>query len=102
MSKSLGNVVNPDEIIRQYGADALKLYEMFLGLLDMIKPWSTKGIEGVSRFLRKILNEYIDKSGNIRIFQKTYRPSAKKLSMKQLEKLEMRVRNLSLIRRFLR
>ncbi|MDR1173674.1 MAG: class I tRNA ligase family protein, partial [Puniceicoccales bacterium] len=68
MSKSRGNVINPDEIVERYGADALRLYEMFLGPLDMMKPWSTKGIEGVSRFLKKIWNEYIDKDGNSKNF----------------------------------
>lgn len=51
MSKSLGNVVNPDEVIDAYGADSLRLYEMFLGPLEQSKPWNTKGIEGVFRFL---------------------------------------------------
>lgn len=54
MSKSLKNVVNPDEVIREYGADALRLYEMFMGPLDMVKPWSTKGVEGVFRFLNRV------------------------------------------------
>lgn len=63
MSKSRGNVVNPDEIIREYGADSLRLYEMFLGPLEDQKPWNTGGIEGVFRFLRKIWREYVDRSG---------------------------------------
>lgn len=53
MSKSKYNVVNPDELIERYGADALRLHEMFLGPIEMHKPWNTKGIDGVSRFLRK-------------------------------------------------
>ncbi|MBU0489062.1 MAG: leucine--tRNA ligase, partial [Bacteroidetes bacterium] len=53
MSKSLHNVVNPDELIEKYGADALRLYEMFLGPIEMHKPWDTNGIEGVSRFIKK-------------------------------------------------
>jgi leucyl-tRNA synthetase len=53
MSKSLYNVVNPDELIEKYGADTLRLYEMFLGPLEQSKPWDTKGIEGVFRFIRK-------------------------------------------------
>jgi leucyl-tRNA synthetase len=53
MSKSLGNVVNPDEVIAAHGADALRLYEMFLGPLEATKPWSTTGIEGVTRFLNR-------------------------------------------------
>ncbi len=54
MSKSKRNVVNPDDIIAQYGADTLRLYEMFLGPLEDSKPWDTKGIEGVYRFLQKL------------------------------------------------
>lgn len=54
MSKSLGNVVNPDDVIREYGADVLRLYEMFMGPLEVSKPWSTKNIVGTRRFLEKV------------------------------------------------
>ena len=57
MSKSVGNVVNPDVVIDAYGADSLRLFEMFLGPLEAVKPWSEKGIEGVHRFLRKVHRE---------------------------------------------
>ncbi|MCQ2342600.1 MAG: leucine--tRNA ligase [Paludibacteraceae bacterium] len=60
MSKSMYNVVNPDDIVEQYGADTLRLYEMFLGPLEMSKPWDTKGIDGVHRFMRKLWNMYED------------------------------------------
>ena len=53
MSKSLKNVVNPDDVVRDYGADSLCLYEMFMGPLDAVKPWQTKGIEGMNRFLAR-------------------------------------------------
>ena len=53
MSKSLKNVVNPDDVIRDFGADSLRLYEMFMGPLQAVKPWSTKGVEGVHRFLKR-------------------------------------------------
>ena len=53
MSKSLYNVQNPDDLVEKYGADTLRLYEMFLGPIEQSKPWDTKGIEGVSRFVRK-------------------------------------------------
>ncbi len=53
MSKSRGNVISPDEIVREYGADSLRLYEMFMGPLEAVKPWSMKGVEGVSRFLAR-------------------------------------------------
>ena len=58
MSKSKGNVVTPMEPIRQFGADAMRLYEMFLGPIVEAKPWDTKGIMGVSRFLDKIYRFY--------------------------------------------
>lgn len=54
MSKSLGNVINPDEVVDEYGADTMRLYEMFMGPLEDTKPWSTKGIIGVRRFLEKV------------------------------------------------
>ena len=57
MSKSRGNVVNPDAVIADYGADAVRMYLMFLGPLEAMKPWNTKGIEGISRFLRKTWRE---------------------------------------------
>jgi leucyl-tRNA synthetase len=56
MSKSRGNVVNPDDVVRGYGADALRLYEMFMGPLEQVKPWQTSGIEGMSRFLERAWN----------------------------------------------
>jgi leucyl-tRNA synthetase len=60
MSKSMWNVVNPDQIIEQYGADTLRLYEMFLGPIDQAKPWDTNGIEGVHKFLRKFWRLFFD------------------------------------------
>jgi leucyl-tRNA synthetase len=54
MSKSRGNVVNPDDVIREYGADALRCYEMFMGPLEQVKPWSMTGVEGVFRFLARV------------------------------------------------
>ena len=67
MSKSKFNVVNPDDIVQEHGADVLRLYEMFLGPLEQAKPWSTKGIDGVSRFIRKFWNLYHDTDGNFKI-----------------------------------
>jgi leucyl-tRNA synthetase len=60
MSKSKYNVVNPDDIIEKYGADSFRMYEMFLGPVEQSKPWDTKGIEGVHRFLRKLLRLFYD------------------------------------------
>ena len=67
MSKSLYNVQNPDELVEKYGADTLRLYEMFLGPLEQSKPWDTNGIEGVFRFLKKYWRLFFDKEGNLNI-----------------------------------
>jgi leucyl-tRNA synthetase len=68
MSKSRGNVVNPDEIVRLYGADSLRLYEMFMGPLEETKPWSTQGVEGVHRFLSRLWRLYVDEeTGALRV-----------------------------------
>ncbi|SJZ63647.1 leucine--tRNA ligase [Porphyromonas crevioricanis] len=63
MSKSMYNVVNPDDIIDRYGADTLRIYEMFLGPLEQSKPWDTNGIDGVHRFLKKLWALYYDEKG---------------------------------------
>ena len=67
MSKSLHNVVNPDDLINRYGADTLRLYEMFLGPLEQSKPWDTNGIEGVFRFIRKFWRLYHDKNNDFMV-----------------------------------
>ena len=67
MSKSRGNVVNPDKVIADYGADSMRLYEMFMGPLESVKPWSTQGVEGVHRFLNKFWRIVSDEdSGNLK------------------------------------
>ncbi len=63
MSKSMFNVVNPDMIVEKYGADTLRMYEMFLGPVEQSKPWDTNGIDGVYRFLRKFWNLFYNKAG---------------------------------------
>lgn len=60
MSKSRGNVINPDLIVNEYGADTLRVYEMFMGPLDAMKPWSTKGVEGARRFLERVYRLYTE------------------------------------------
>ena len=60
MSKSRGNVVNPDDIVKEYGADSLRLYEMFMGPLEAVKPWNTKSVEGVYRFLTRAWRLIVD------------------------------------------
>ena len=62
MSKSMFNVVNPDDVVAKYGADTLRLYEMFLGPLEMSKPWDTNGIDGVHRFLKKLWNLFYSRT----------------------------------------
>ena len=65
MSKSRGNVVNPDDVVSAYGADSLRLYEMFMGPLEQVKPWQMKGVEGVSRFLARVWRLSITEEGGV-------------------------------------
>ena len=65
MSKSLGNVVNPDDIMSEYGADALRLYEMFMGPLEMVKPWNTHGVAGVYKFLGRVWRLFVDEKSEV-------------------------------------
>ena len=67
MSKSRGNVINPDDVVSEYGADALRLYEMFLGPLEQVKPWSMKGVEGVYRFLNRVWRLMVDEEGGLSV-----------------------------------
>lgn len=71
MSKSRGNVVNPDDILVEYGADAFRLYEMFMGPLEMTKPWNTKGVEGVYRFLGRVWRLFVDEKSETDFEQAT-------------------------------
>ncbi len=64
MSKSRGNVINPDDVVDQYGADSLRLYEMFMGPLEQVKPWSMKGVEGVYRFLARVWRMITDEEAD--------------------------------------
>jgi len=66
MSKSRGNVINPDEIIRQFGADTFRMYEMFMGPLIRTKPWSTSSIDGIHRFLNRVWNLFVAENGLLR------------------------------------
>jgi leucyl-tRNA synthetase len=65
MSKSRGNVVNPDDMIDQFGADAVRIYEMFMGPLEAMKPWSTRGVEGVTRFLERVWRLMVNEEGGL-------------------------------------
>jgi leucyl-tRNA synthetase len=65
MSKSRGNVVNPDEMMDKFGADAVRLYEMFMGPLEAMKPWSTRGVEGITRFLDRVWRLIVGDNGGV-------------------------------------
>ena len=87
MSKSMFNVVNPDDIVETYGADTLRLYEMFLGPLEQSKPWDTNGIDGVNRFIKKLWNLFYAKGGDLNVSDD--KPSAE--ALKSLHKLIKKV-----------
>ena len=87
MSKSMFNVVNPDDIVETYGADTLRLYEMFLGPLEQSKPWDTNGIDGVNRFIKKLWNLFYGKGGELNVSDE--KPSAE--ALKSLHKLIKKV-----------
>ncbi|HEY9004290.1 MAG TPA: leucine--tRNA ligase [Mucilaginibacter sp.] len=87
MSKSKFNVVNPDDLIAKYGADTLRMYEMFLGPLEQSKPWNTNGIEGVFKFLRKFWKLFHDEQFNFRVSEEA--PS--KAELKSLHKIIRKV-----------
>jgi len=95
MSKSYFNVVNPDQIISDYGADTLRMYEMFLGPLEASKPWSTQGIDGVFKFLRRFWNLFHDNTGNFRISDAEPTREELKVLHKTLKKVEQDIENFS-------
>lgn len=88
MSKSKYNVVNPDDVIEKYGADCLRMYEMFLGPLEMSKPWSTSSISGVSRFLRNVWRLFYDENGNFIVTDETPTDKELKTLHKTIKKVE--------------
>jgi len=94
MSKSMFNVVNPDDIVDKYGADTLRLYEMFLGPLEQSKPWDTNGIDGVHRFLKKLWGLFY-KDGNLLVADE--KPTAEELKVlhKTIKKVTYDIENFS-------
>ncbi|MCE2741211.1 MAG: leucine--tRNA ligase [Sphingobacteriales bacterium] len=95
MSKSKWNVVTPDYIIDQYGADTLRLYEMFLGPLEQSKPWNTQGIEGVHRFLKKLWRLFVDANGQVNLDQTEPNKAALKALHKAIKKAAEDIENFS-------
>ncbi|WBL43788.1 leucine--tRNA ligase [Algoriphagus halophytocola] len=95
MSKSKYNVVNPDDIIERYGADTLRLYEMFLGPLEQFKPWNTNGIDGVFKFLRKLWNLYHTNSGEFQVSDAEPSKEEYKALHKAIKKMEEDMANFS-------
>ena len=95
MSKSRYNVVNPDDVIEKYGADTLRLYEMFLGPLEQFKPWNTHGIDGVFKFLRKTWRLFHDDKGNLRVSEEKATPDELKVLHKTIRKVMDDVEKLS-------
>ncbi len=95
MSKSMYNVVNPDNIVENYGADTLRMYEMFLGPVEQSKPWDTNGIDGVHKFLRKFWRLYFDRDGKLALTDE--KPSAAELKTlhKTIKKVREDIENFS-------
>ena len=92
MSKSMFNVVNPDDIVERYGADTLRLYEMFLGPIEQSKPWDTNGIDGVNRFIRKLWNHF---TRAMESEQKPASPAELKAIHKLIKKVTADIENFS-------
>jgi leucyl-tRNA synthetase len=95
MSKSKYNVVNPDDIIERYGADTLRLYEMFLGPLEQFKPWNTNGIDGVSKFLKKLWRLYHDNQGIFSVSEEKPTREELKILHKTIKKTQEDLENYS-------
>ena len=88
MSKSKFNTVNPDAIVEKYGADTFRMYEMFLGPVEMSKPWDTKGIEGVHRFLKKLWRLYVDETKGVIVTGDKATPAELKVLHRTIKKIE--------------
>ncbi len=85
MSKSRGNVINPDQVVREYGADSMRLYEMFMGPLEATKPWSMRGVEGVYRFLSRVWRLVIDdRAEQLRLAEAVQEMSAERETLRRL------------------
>ena len=96
MSKSKNNVVNPDEIIKKYGSDTLRMYEMFLGPIEQSKPWNTNGIDGVFKFLNKFWNLFHDKNDQLFTCEEEPNKNEYKVLHNAIKKIEYDIERLSL------
>jgi len=95
MSKSKFNVVNPDDIVTKYGADTLRLYEMFLGPLEQAKPWNTNGIDGTYRFIRKFWRLFYNDQGQWLVKDEAAKPEELRVLHKTIKKIEEDIENFS-------
>ncbi|MDL2319925.1 leucine--tRNA ligase [Alistipes sp. OttesenSCG-928-B03] len=95
MSKSMFNVVNPDHIVDNYGADTLRMYEMFLGPLEQSKPWDTNGIDGVHKFLRRFWRLFTDRDNNFVVSDEPATPAEMKTLHKTIKKVREDIGNFS-------
>ena len=95
MSKSMFNVVNPDYIVEAYGADTLRMYEMFLGPLEQSKPWDTNGIDGVHKFLRRLWSKFYSRDGQLLVNDEKATPAELKSLHKTIKKVGEDIENFS-------
>ncbi|MGH7227131.1 MAG: class I tRNA ligase family protein, partial [Gemmataceae bacterium] len=92
MSKARGNVINPDEVVQEYGADSLRLYEMFMGPLEAVKPWNMRGVDGVYRFLNRVWRLFVDERGDAMRLSEAVRDAApEKETLRMLHRTIQRV-----------
>lgn len=95
MSKSKYNTVTPDDMIEKYGADTLRMYEMFLGPIELSKPWNTHGIDGVAKFLRRLWTLFYDANGNFIVTEEKPKAEEYKVLHKTIKKVEYDIEHLS-------
>ena len=95
MSKSKFNVINPDDVVAQYGADCFRMYEMFLGPIEQAKPWDTQGIDGVYKFLRRFYDLFSDKDGNFAVSDEVPDKAELKILHQAIQKVEQDIERFS-------
>ena len=96
MSKRYFNVINPDDVVAKYGADAFRMYEMFLGPIEQSKPWDINKIDGVSKFIRKCWSLYFDEEGQINLSSEKAKPASLKILHQTIKLVEQDIQKLSL------